>query len=325
MSQEEVYKNLELQIRTNMEYLKENDPFFYHCMDEVYTIIKNAPIPQKRNPDQQKGSFSSTENNITLAAEFLALCHPKYSQRFLDDYKRQKIKVLENSKSCCQENIKTKEYQVIINKTNTLKEALDMVHEYFHVLNLELSRITYIRQSFTETISLTAELLFLDFLKEKGVSQCELQLLKNHRIDFYINNALSVQYLLPIYREVKKNNHLPDDFYEKKEPYYKKKKIAKRTFLTCAYEISQDKNSITSITCYKYVIGYAYASYFHQQGGTTSRLGFANEHLKAGDIISSLNILAPENVEVDELNNSIKKEIYPQYNQKTKYKRASIQ
>lgn len=318
MSQEEVYKNLEIQIANNLEYLKIHDPFFYHCMGEVNEIIKNAPIPKENNLQQGLNTYSSTEENIRLAVEFLSLCRKDYGQSFLEDYKNNKIKILPNENSRCQENIKLQEYQVIINKNNTLKEALDMVHEYFHVLNLELSKIPYIRQSFTETISLTAELLFLDFLKEKGISDKECQLLKNYRINLYKNNILSLQYLLPIYMEIKEKNNLSTGFYESQAEYYRNKNMDKQTFLMCGYEISKGEATIKDIACYKYVIGYAYASYFHQWDGSPSKLSLANESLKTGDIGTTLSTLAPTDIEMEKLSETIKKEIVSPTYQKTR-------
>lgn len=309
MSQEEVYKNLEIQIVNNLESLKRCDPFFYHCMGEINEIIKNAPIPPKNNLQQKFNTDSSTEDNIKLAAEFLSLCRQDYGQRFLEDYKNNKIKILPNENSRCQENIKSQEYQVIINENGTLKEALDMVHEYFHVLNLELSKIPYIRQSFTETISLAAELLFLDFLKEKGVAEDECQILKNYRINLYKNNVLSLQYLLPLYMEIKEKSNLSADFYESQAEYYRNKNMDKQTFLMCGYEISEAETSRSDIACYKYVIGYAYASYFHQRNASPSRLSLANESLKTGDISTTLSTLVPTDIEFDELGETIKNEI----------------
>lgn len=324
MSQEEVYKKLESQIRSNIDYLKENDPFFHACMEGIYEIVKCAPLPKQNQWFQGPLSFSSTEKNMMLAAEFLSLCKEEYGKRFLSDYQNKNIKVVSNSKSRCEENRVEKTYQVIINKNNTLKEALDMVHEYFHVLNLEITKIPYIRQSFTETISLTSELLFLDFLKEKGISEYDIQLLKEYRIELYRNNILAVQYLLPLYKEVKEQSKLDLNFYEKQEAYYKTMNMDKRSFLTCGYQISQYENSLTDISCYKYIIGYAYASYFHQHSGKKSDLVVANESLKIGDIATALTALTSENIELEELSGSINQELIPFTYKKTKTNKTSI-
>lgn len=70
-------------------------------------------------------------------------------------------------------NFYTLDYNINIEKTDTITMACDLVHEYFHSLNLN----TYIlRFALTETVSITAELMFLEFLKRKGYSDYDLNI-----------------------------------------------------------------------------------------------------------------------------------------------------
>lgn len=164
----EHYFKIPAKINNYLKQIEIQDPFLFEFMDQVYMIIKDAKIPVATGQVHGCLLYISEEESILLAAEFLGRCDESYQHQLLKEYKEGKLQFSKTKKSSILGSIVKGNYKIIIRKTNTIIQAQDIVHEMFHRLNLN----NYImNRAFTETVSIVAELMFQDFLREKGYKE----------------------------------------------------------------------------------------------------------------------------------------------------------
>lgn len=279
MDELELYKRATENIKITLEEIKRKDPFLYQNMHSIYEVIDR--IPQSCFERNLYGSLPrcSIEQCIIFVRKFLRLCNKKYEKKFIDDLKNNRIVIDNESRDYCSYTVnKNKEidYRVHIQQTGTIRDCLKLIHEYFHVLNLNKS---YFRYAMTESISITAEVLFLDFLKKENQSEYDLGLISINRKYCFKNNCDYLKLLFPLYLQILTNGKIDENTYEERI----KDLIKKDTFLSFLdFEIinENEQKRFSNIGIYKHCLGYIYACAFHEKGYKEKKLSITNDCLK---------------------------------------------
>lgn len=275
MLEKKLYQQVTKCIKETLDVLPSEDDFLLSELSVLTHVIERTPrgcleaLPQGPLPECSK------EEVILLVEEFLSQCSPSYSKKFLEDYETGKIIISPDvSENKIEVIYSPLSYLIYIQQQNTLDDAISLVHEYFHALNL--NPFTY-RQGFTESVSITAELLFLDFLKSKGLSTYDISLISNRRNVLYGYNAAFLRKVLPLYTEVATTGSITDKTYKKYAHNY----FGKEDYLsTLTDSIIGSKDKVEDITSYRHTIGYIAASVFHQLKHSSAELSLANEALR---------------------------------------------
>lgn len=272
----EHYFKIPAKINNYLKQIEIQDPFLFEFMDQVYMIIKDAKIPVATGQVHGCLLYISEEESILLAAEFLGRCDESYQHQLLKEYKEGKLQFSKTKKSSILGSIVKGNYKIIIRKTNTIIQAQDIVHEMFHCLNLN----NYImNRVFTETVSIVAELMFQDFLREKGYKEYDISLLQQYRGLMYTDNLKYLQVMLPLFLEQKESNKNVMDSYDN---LAKKTNLSPReikTYLTCFWNKTNH-----NLDTYKYTLGYILAKTFVNSSTTLENLKEINELLHNNDI-----------------------------------------
>ena len=266
------YTQLEEKVQQNLKKIKQTDPFLYKEMRIIYEMLKDAEYPTSKGLVQGPLARVTEEQAIALVAEFLEKCNPRYKDNLLKDYSNGKIIFNPEEKSIMKWDVKSLEYDINIEKTDTITMAYDLVHEYFHTLNLN---IYVVRAALTETVSIIAELMFLEFLKTKGYSDYDLNIVNQKRRSYYNNNLHLLKLVLPLYLDKKEKNTIAEETYRN---------------LTELVGVSQQNINLNlehilnskelALDAYKYVIGYLQARMVLYKGLDCHGLEALNENLK---------------------------------------------
>ncbi len=206
------YPQLEEKLRQNLKKIEQKDSFLYNEMRIIYEILKDAEYPISNGLVQGPLTRVTEEEAIALAAEFLEKCNPKYKDNLLEDYSKGKIIFNQKAKSFLKWSINSLDYDINIEKTDTITMANDLVHEYFHALNLNKYILRY---ALTETVSIIAELMFLEFLKKKDYSDYDLNIVNQKRRNCYDNGLHLLKLALPLYLDIKEKNIITEETYQK--------------------------------------------------------------------------------------------------------------
>ena len=267
----ELYLKIPKKINYFLNQLKDQDPFMYNFMDQVYMTIKEAEIPIEEGVVEGPLPSLSEEDSILLVAEFLELCNPTYKETLLNDYKNSKVIFNPVKESGIRRWAKSGDYQVTINKNNTNIQARELVHEFFHRLNLNNHIMNLV---FTETVSITAELMFIDFLRKKGYSEYDLNLTMQGRKQIYANNLRYLKLMLPLYLEQKEKGTIEDDFYNKliQQEHISPKDLKNNLF----FLLETDNHELR---IYRQTMGYVLAKTFLSNSPTPEDLAVINELL----------------------------------------------
>ena len=267
----ELYLKIPKKINYFLNQLKDQDPFMYNFMNQVYMTIKKAEIPIEEGVVEGPLPSLSEEDSILLVAEFLELCNPTYKEALLNDYKNSKVIFNPVKESGIRRWAKIGDYQVTINKNNTIIQARELVHEFFHRLNLNNHIMNLV---FTETVSITAELMFIDFLRKKGYSEYDLNLTMQGRKQIYANNLRYLKLMLPLYLEQKEKGTIEDDFYNKliQQEHISPKDLKNNLF----FLLETDNHELR---IYRQTMGYVLAKTFLSNSPTPEDLAEINELL----------------------------------------------
>ena len=267
----ELYLKIPKKINYFLNQLKDQDPFMYNFMNQVYMTIKEAEIPIEEGVVEGPLPSLSEEDSILLVAEFLELCNPTYKEALLNDYKNSKVIFNPVKESGIRRWAKSGDYQVTINKNNTIIQARELVHEFFHRLNLNNHIMNLV---FTETVSITAELMFIDFLRKKGYSEYDLNLTMQGRKQIYANNLRYLKLMLPLYLEPKEKGTIEDDFYNKliQQEHISPKDLKNNLF----FLLETDNHELR---IYRQTMGYVLAKTFLSNSPTLEDLAEINELL----------------------------------------------
>lgn len=268
----EFYIQLEEKIYQDLKKIKQTDPFLYNEMRIIYEMIKDAEYPTSEGLAQGPLARVTEEQAIALVAEFLEKCNPRYKDNLLKDYSNGKIIFNPEEKSIMKWDVKSLEYDINIEKTDTITMAYDLVHEYFHTLNLN---IYVVRAALTETVSIIAELMFLEFLKTKGYSDYDLNIVNQKRRSYYNNNLHLLKLVLPLYLDKKETNTVAEETYKNLPDLVG---VSQRNININLEHILNSEEQLTDT--YQYVIGYLQARMVMYKGFDYHDLEMLNENLK---------------------------------------------
>ena len=268
----EFYIQLEEKIYQDLKKIKQTDPFLYNEMRIIYEMIKDAEYPTSEGLAQGPLARVTEEQAIALVAEFLEKCNPRYKDNLLKDYSNGKIIFNSEEKSIMKWDVKSLEYDINIEKTDTITMAYDLVHEYFHTLNLN---IYVVRAALTETVSIIAELMFLEFLKTKGYSDYDLNIVNQKRRSYYNNNLHLLKLVLPLYLDKKEKNTIAEETYRNLPELVG---VSQQNINLNLEHILNSKE--LALDAYKYVIGYLQARMVLYKGLDCHGLEALNENLK---------------------------------------------
>lgn len=266
------YTQLEEKVQQNLKKIKQTDPFLYKEMRIIYEMLKDAEYPTSKGLVQGPLARVTEEQAIALVAEFLEKCNPRYKDNLLKDYSNGKIIFNSEEKSIMKWDVKSLEYDINIEKTDTITMAYDLVHEYFHTLNLN---IYVVRAALTETVSIIAELMFLEFLKTKGYSDYDLNIVNQKRRSYYNNNLHLLKLVLPLYLDKKEKNTIAEETYRNLPELVG---VSQQNINLNLEHILNSKE--LALDAYKYVIGYLQARMVLYKGLDCHGLEALNENLK---------------------------------------------
>lgn len=266
------YTQLEEKVQQNLKKIKQTDPFLYKEMRIIYEMLKDAEYPTSKGLVQGPLARVTEEQAIALVAEFLEKCNPRYKDNLLKDYSNGKIIFNPEEKSIMKWDVKSLEYDINIEKTDTITMAYDLVHEYFHTLNLN---IYVVRAALTETVSIIAELMFLEFLKTKGYSDYDLNIVNQKRRSYYNNNLHLLKLVLPLYLDKKEKNTVAEETYRNLPELVG---VSRQNINLNLEHILNSKE--LALDAYKYVIGYLQARMVLYKGLDCHGLEALNENLK---------------------------------------------
>lgn len=266
------YTQLEEKVQQNLKKIKQTDPFLYKEMRIIYEMLKDAEYPTSKGLVQGPLARVTEEQAIALVAEFLEKCNPRYKDNLLKDYSNGKIIFNSEEKSIMKWDVKSLEYDINIEKTDTITMAYDLVHEYFHTLNLN---IYVVRAALTETVSIIAELMFLEFLKTKGYSDYDLNIVNQKRRSYYNNNLHLLKLVLPLYLDKKEKNTVAEETYKNLPDLVG---VSQRNININLEHILNSEEQLTDT--YQYVIGYLQARMVMYKGFDYHDLEMLNENLK---------------------------------------------
>lgn len=266
------YTQLEEKVQQNLKKIKQTDPFLYKEMRIIYEMLKDAEYPTSKGLVQGPLARVTEEQAIALVAEFLEKCNPRYKDNLLKDYSNGKIIFNPEEKSIMKWDVKSLEYDINIEKTDTITMSYDLVHEYFHTLNLN---IYVVRAALTETVSIIAELMFLEFLKTKGYSDYDLNIVNQKRRSYYNNNLHLLKLVLPLYLDKKEKNTIAEETYRNLPELVG---VSQQNINLNLEHILNSKE--LALDAYKYVIGYLQARMVLYKGLDCHGLEALNENLK---------------------------------------------
>ena len=270
------YTQLEEKVQQNLKKIKQTDPFLYKEMRIIYEMLKDAEYPTSKGLVQGPLARVTEEQAIALVAEFLEKCNPRYKDNLLKDYSNGKIIFNSEEKSIMKWDVKSLEYDINIEKTDTITMAYDLVHEYFHTLNLN---IYVVRAALTETVSIIAELMFLEFLKTKGYSDYDLNIVNQKRRSYYNNNLHLLKLVLPLYLDKKEKNTVAEETYRNLPELVG---VSQQNINLNLEHILNSKE--LALDAYKYVIGYLQARMVLYKGLDCHGLEALNENLKNANL-----------------------------------------
>lgn len=268
----EFYIQLEEKIYQYLKKIKQTDPFLYNEMRSIYEMIKDAEYPTSEGLAQGPLAVMTEEESIALAAEFLEKCNSEYKENLLKDYSNGKIIFNPQKKSFLKWDINSLEYDITIEKTDTITMACNLVHEYFHALNLNRC---IVRKALTETVSIIAELMFLEFLKTKGYNAYDLNIVKQKRRNYYNNNLHLLKLVLPLYLDKKEKNTVTEETYKNLPDLVG---VSQRNININLERILNSEEQLTDT--YRYVIGELQARMVIYKGFDYHDLEMLNENLK---------------------------------------------
>ena len=276
MSTQDLYKQTTFNLSDTFSKLQVLDPLLTNELEVIRKIIERTPRNAIKNLTYGPLPIIPREQIVFLVTEFLYKCSPDYADRFITDLVDGKIVFTSSiDGSYIHTNPKTGQYKIYIDETNTIDDAISLVHEYFHSLNIN----DYVyRQAFSDSVSISAEFLFLEFLQEKGISTYDISLASNRRNDIFVGNTDYLRKLLPLYIETANGNEINDETYEKYSNSYSSKEDF-LYFINSQIATCNDREA--RILIYRHCLGYIAASVFHQSGHTPISLAIANNTLQS--------------------------------------------
>lgn len=285
MTTSNLYKQATKSLQETFSVLKEVDVLFAEEVEVLYKILEQTPKNVIKTMIQGPLPKLHREEVIILVGDFLDYVNREYATKFYEDLYNNKIVFGKFKEGSFYGTIdSSKEKKVYVDETHTIDDAISLLHEFFHSLNEN----DYVyRQSFTDSVSITAELLFLEYLKDRGYPEYDIALSSNRRNNIFLSNTDYLRKLLPLFIEISQGNPITAKTYKKYSHNYSGKKEFDEILKN---EIEEHDSSIERALMYRHSIGYIAASTFHQLEQDKIDLIVANETLKSG-VITTFNII----------------------------------
>lgn len=273
------------------KYLKSHsDCFFVSNLDFASNFLEKGTekinlfkiIEAKRVNLNLDEKVSKTES-LDLVIKFLSSLNDNYLENFKQAINNGGF-IFENSSkvngSYCEDG------KCIIDLKGAIIDSTVILHEYFHLLNNENSKLAPI---FTEAVSIYMENKFLDFLIETGYSRLDVAKIRMIRyFNFYRTND-ELSFKVPFLNLKKKLGHLDEDSYIFISRYSKElnfPNMPKENFLYFLEHLDEviqkedkDGKEFEPDYIFQYYLGTAYSSYLLMQDNSLDKVLALNEYM----------------------------------------------
>lgn len=293
------HNQIEKNIFNTLSILVRIDPFLFYELPNIYNIFQELTFSIEKSYLKGALPHSSLDTNILLVYNFLRKVDNDYAKDFIKLYKDKKI--VFTNKSYVEEK-GPDDFTIYIEKTDTLKDALNLVHEFMHTRNY--SKLAT-RHAFSESVSIASEFFFLDFLKSQGTSIQDINLIKEQRINKYLSDLDTLKFVLPFYIQFQQHKKLPTNLYEE----YYQNWINEETFIYNKNILIGNKTDINRLTSYKHTLGFIYASNLHHKYKNPKCLKNANEVVKS-EFSAKIDDFFLGNFTASEIKSNLYNEIY---------------
>ena len=202
---------LERNLYNTPHFIKNNISYFYrllkdNCSDVIY--YKAVIGPREYVP---------LEESILLVRSFLEEISSKYSDSFTNDYNND-IFDFNATSSFCKYNSLNDKYTIGVKSTETLDDAVILLHEYVHLLsrksrNFCESGITY--NFYAELSPILSEFMFRDYLIKEGYKSMEVAMTLNQRLLCFKNNVVTFNHFSKILMLLEDDINIDNNFKDK--------------------------------------------------------------------------------------------------------------
>ena len=157
------------------------------------------------------------EESILLVRSFLKEISSKYSDSFTNDYNNDIFDFNASSSFCKYDSLNDK-YTIGVKFTETLDDAVILLHEYVHLLsrksrNFCKSDITY--KFYAELAPILSEFMFRDYLIKEGYKPMEVAMTLNQRLLCFKNNVITFNHFSKIFMLLDNDISIDNDFKDK--------------------------------------------------------------------------------------------------------------
>lgn len=232
--------------------------------DEVLSFSEDTLGPKRYVP---------VTSSIYLTKEYFKSINRKYSRKLVKDILCKKI---ETGRELPAKFIlyKNRDFRIITSNDLTLMDSYILVHEYTHRLaikNLKRHGKNPLHEVSSEIIAMLNEMDYLDFLRENGVSEYDLELIKDYRKSHFREEIATFLFTEPLLDSYSTYGKLTPEIMNQllDYPYYE-------NIEDVSYElefIGKHPGKIKEYLDYVHPVATMIASHFHQQGIQRDKLG----------------------------------------------------
>lgn len=282
---------LERNLYNTPSFIKNNISYFYRLLkDNCSDVIHYKAVIGPRE-------YVPLEESVLLVRSFLKEISSKYSDSFTNDYNNDIFDFNASSSFCKYDSLNDK-YTIGVKSTETLDDAVILLHEYVHLLsrksrNFCKSDITY--KFYTELAPILSEFMFRDYLIKEGYKPMEVAMTLNQRLLCFKNNVVTFNHFSKIFMLLDNDISIDNNFKDK--------------IMTFCESNKNGTNGFSIIhTCQTMV-----ASYLYKNGATKDKLYSLIENLTTTSLdeynqligFSLLEINKDKNFFVESLNKSL--------------------
>lgn len=211
--------------------------------------------------------------SIYLTKEYFKSINRKYSRKLVKDILCRKIQT-GNELSAKFFLYQNRNFRVITSNDLTLMDSYILVHEYTHRLaikNLKKYRKNPLHKVSSEIIATLNEMDYLDFLRENGFSEYDLELIKDYHRSHFREEIAAFLFTEPLFDSYSTYGKLTPEIMNQllDYPYYE-------NIEDVNYElefIGKNLGKIKEYLDYVHPVATMIASHFHQQGIERKELG----------------------------------------------------
>lgn len=197
----------------------DSDPYLLENHKTLFNLF--YMVNRKTNWDNYKGSVPLTEpfpklKTLYLESEFLSSLHPKYRRKFIADCIRRRFSQIgdfSSTEGSYYQNI-FDYYRIDYPKNFNIGDFVVLIHEYIHHLSSQFPKIkevTFSYNVYKEGLSILGELKCLDFLKERGIPQSEIEIYKEYLREGRQSNLRSFLFTEPLFEIYLSKEKLTED------------------------------------------------------------------------------------------------------------------